>query len=702
MLALIVMHRLSFPGTRLTGSALALTRNVLLPIGIALAAVLTFGAAPAGAVITQIESQAYGIAPAEPSGVHAGIANLSAPLSYEGGPVVHSSATYLLFWAPQISPTSEYPQGNYAGNWQGIISEFFQGEAGESGQISNVFGVVAQYREGATGPNVAYSSSFRGAYTDTDSFPKANNCGRGSICLTTAEIRRELLQYIEVNSLPTGLNPATGSTPIYFVFTPPGVDVCAGEAGATANCSEPESATELSQGQICSYHSFIPAENGHQTILYAVEPWSAGNYGTVFASPKISGTNCQDDSGTLQEPNQDGLGADGEYNQGLADLIVNQAADEQIATLTDPLFTGWHDTDAVAGDTDEVPDKCRNDFLGGLLTEETLSAALPHTEAGTSYNQEIGGNEYYLNDEFDQAAIFDYYPGVACINRVNMVPKFTTQANVDNQQILTFNASESDVDLGVAKYQWEFGDGSGAEVQCENHTPTNGYSPEECHGSSGVGNPNPVASVVHTYTYGGIYDVTLTITDDSGNVATVTHQVTVGGPPAPVPAPPLSGGGGAAGSGTGSAAPGGSGSTGSPTTTPPGPTYPAPVLTASVPSKELKKATSKGLAVSYTVNEQVAGSLQVLLESSAAKRLGISGPVATNLPASSPRSIVIGTAVLVTTKAGKGTIHIKFSTRTAKRLGRMHKVKLTLRLIARNASRQSPLSTTLLSTIVLN
>jgi hypothetical protein len=612
--------------------------------------------------------------------------------------VVHSSANYLLFWAPQVTPSSEYPQGVYAGDWQEVISEFFHGAAGESGQISNVFAVVAQYREGAAGPNVAYNSSFRGAYTDRDPYPTANNCARGSICLTTAQIRHELLQYIDANSLPSGLNPATGSTPIYSVFTPPGVDVCAGEAGVSVNCSEPESTTELSHGQICSYHSFIPAESGHQTILYTVEPWSAGNYGTVFASPKISGADCQDDTGVLQEPNQDGLGVDGEYNRGLSDLIANQAADEQIATLTDPLFTGWHDTSAVAGDTDEVPDKCRNDFLGGLLPGP-LSSALANTEAGTSFDQELEGNKYYINDEFDQAAVYEYYPGVTCINRVNIAPRFTTQANVDNQQLLTFNATESDIDLGVAKYQWEFGDGTSTEVECENRTPTNGYSPEECTGSSGVGNPNPVASVVHTYTYGGTYDVTLTITDDSGNVANVTHQVTVSGPPAPAPIPTPAPGGG---SNTNPTAAAESGATGKSTITPAGPTYPAPVLTAFVASKELKKAASKGLAVSYTVNEQVAGSLQVLLESSAAKRLGISGPVATSLPAGSPRSIVIGTAVLVTTKGGKGTIHIKFSSRTAKRLGRMHKVKLTLRLIARNASRQSPQSTTLLSTVVLN
>ena len=57
------------------------------------------------------------------------------------------------------------------------------------------------------------------------------------------------------------------------------------------------------------------------------------------------------------------------------------------------------------------------------------------------------------------------------------------------------------------------------------------------------------------------------------------------------------------------------------------------MLGASVTSKSLKKALSSGLPVRYTTNEQVAGSIEVLLESATAKRLGIKGAAATGLPA---------------------------------------------------------------------
>ena len=44
-----------------------------------------------------------------------------------------------------------------------------------------------------------------------------------------------------------------------------------------------------------------------------------------------------------QEPNQIGLGPDGSYDHGLADLIINQIAVEQQNIITDPLLTAWQD-----------------------------------------------------------------------------------------------------------------------------------------------------------------------------------------------------------------------------------------------------------------------------------------------------------------------------------------------------------------------
>jgi hypothetical protein len=116
----------------------------------------------------------------------------------------------------------------------------------------------------------------------------------------------------------------------------------------------------------------------------------------------------------------------------------------------------------------------------------------------------------------------------------------------------------------------------------------------------------------------------------------------------------------------------------------------------------LKSALRRGLIVRYSVNEQVAGRFEVLLDRTVAHRLGITGPAATGLPAGTPPSVVVAKAILITTKGGRSTVDIRFSRRTAARLSRVHKVSLMLRMVVRNASPHSPRSTTVLSTVTLS
>jgi hypothetical protein len=504
------------------------------------------------------------------------------------------------------------------------------------------------------------------------------------------------------------------------------------------------------EDSFCSYHSDIsptsPLEGGANTILYAVIPWIAGGKGDyhLTEADETSAYECQDggwdpttnpskreaprvksvteitedekktleeqaklkeaeerEGPHVQEPNQDGLGEDGSYDYGLADVIISQIGAEQQNIVTNPLLNAWQDT---AGK--ELTDECRNFFspvIGGNV------GALEKTFAGTLYNQSFGGVNSYLNEAFNLAAVKVGYPGVPCLGGINLVPQFTAPNPAKAGDILGFDGMESDITLdagpkfsseGVEEttyptFTWNFGDG----------TPTvSGYAP----GAPSLNSPETspceapwiapcAASTFHSYQYGGTYNVTLTVTDVGGDTGSVTHAVTVVGPAPPSP-PTLPSSTTPVASPSISGTPT-AGSSQSKTVTPT-PT-PAPVLTAAVESTSLKKVKSGGLAVRYTVNEQVAGSVQVLLESATARRLGVKGPLATGLAKGSPSAIVIGTAVLVTTKAGAGTIRIKFSSKTAARLARSHKLKLMLRLVARNASRQSPQTATLLSTVVL-
>jgi hypothetical protein len=536
-------------------------------------------------------------------------------------------------------------------------------------------------------------------------------------------------------------------------------DIAKREAEATKKAFVESESFKSYKDSFCSYHADIDASNssgGENTILYGMIPWTAGGLGDAHlgATDELSAYDCQDggydpsskpiekhekkkektakeieenEHKTLeqqaeiaeterlegphpQEPNQVKCpSSDGGCDLGLADMIINQIAVEQQNIVTDPLLNAWQDPKG-----NEATDECRNFFapvLGGNV------GAQEGSDAGTLFNQALMASDYYLNDAFNLAALKLPYLGVPCLSGVQLEPHFTAPNPVNAGEIVGFDGMESNVALDAgtafspsgephtdyATYTWNFGDGS---------APVVGYAPGaplvNSPGVSPCGAPQweapCAASIYHSYKYGGTYEVTLTVTDVGENMASFKAPVTVLGPPepkpeptptpAPAPAPTPStttpGGPGSSGSS------GGSGGTGTTSTSTP------PVLGASVTSKSLKKALSSGLPVRYSTNEQVAGNIEVLLESSTAKRLGIKGATATGLPAGTPKSIVVGTAVLVTTKAGQGTIRVKFTSRAAARLKHVYKLKVTLRLFARNASRQAPQTTTMLSTVVLN
>ncbi len=696
-----------------------------------------------------------------------------------GNPVMHAVKTYAIYWDPE-----DY----YHGDWQGLIDGFLGNLAGAGAQLGSVFAVDGQYTDNTNQP-AATRSSFLGAYTDTNDYPR-NECTNpepfslgaplseaAPTCLTDAQIKEQLADFIAGHRLRTGMGT------IFYVLTPPGVAVCLENSKVAKRCSaqfsaraekytengpheeweeieedlkvkqedeenkkvyvEPASYKRF-KSSFCSYHGAV-GSGDESTILYAVIPWVAGDAGDYhLPSSVVPGYFCQDggfapktelggeleekerekqpspkeeeefaqkspaekreieeakaqglDKPHDQEPNQIGLGPDGSYDTGLADLVVNQIAVEQQNTITDPLLDGWQDT---AGN--EVTDECRNFFVP---TTGSAAAASPLTRAGTLANQQLGGKSYYLNGAFNLASLKLPYPAIPCLNGINLVPQFTAPVFASSGEVVGFDGMESNITLNAGteygekggthttytRYTWNFGDGS----------EKTGYAP-----GAPPGDPSTLcelpwlppcdASVFHSYQYGGTYDVTLTVKDVGGNIASVTHPVVVSGPPPPAPTPTLTFSGGAGSSGSS-----GSGGSGSNNTTQ---VLPAPVAKAAAASTSLKQVARHGLVVNYSVNEQVAGRFEVLLDAATANHLKIAGRPATKLPAGTPRSLVIGQALLVTTKAGRSSVRIKFSKSTANHLRHARKVTLMLRLTAHNASTQNPLFTTVLNTVVLH
>src|SRR5262249_22696279 len=133
-------------------------------------------------------------------------------LTWHGGPVMHSSNVYAIYWAP-----AGY---GYQAGYDTAIAKYFSDVAADSGKPSNVYGVATQYGDGVG--HAAYVSSLKTSLNATNPYP-ANGCADApytSVCLTDAQIQTELQSFVAANGLPTGMSTA------YFVFFPIDVGSC--------------------------------------------------------------------------------------------------------------------------------------------------------------------------------------------------------------------------------------------------------------------------------------------------------------------------------------------------------------------------------------------------------------------------------------------------------------------------------------------
>jgi PKD domain len=633
-----VAAHLSHGVGRFRASARTLLLGSLGGAACALVLSMALAAPPSGAVV----SGTFGVQQRRP------VARAVAPLRYHGGPILTSSNTYAIYWDPA---------GSYRPAWLRLIDGYLENVNADSGKLSNVFAVDTQYT-GTGGTRVKYESTFRGAYTDTDKYPTSGNCSEtlgGAICLTDTQIRSELKAFIEANHLPTGQNV------IYFVLTPPNINVCT-DAGGAGNCSNSTASGAEKPNGFCGYHSAIEPSSP-SPVVYAVQPWVAGSAGKIAKQIPLEGESASADvlacqnSQFLVEPNQNTSPNEyADYETGLADVIINDLSIEQQNIVVDPLLSGWYQEGTKA----EQGDVCQYAFAP--LPEEAPkfpkgSQALPFSD------EVINGHPYYLQWAFSSVDVLSG-KGITCWEGVVIAPHITAPSPVNPGDIVGFDANESnftlDANLAERKfpleepftaplYTWSFGDG--------------------------VVNTTENPSVFHSYAAAGKYTVVLSITDSGENTRTFSLPVTVLGPVQEKSASPPGAGGGA-----GSSAPGaGAG----PLATP------KPAATALPASHSWRKALKTGFVVDYTVNERVTGHFEVLLASAIARRIHLRGAGAVGLPAGTPAQTVIGKAFLVTTGAGHSKLRIRFSPSVVSHLRKLRGATVLLRLVVRNASAQS-------------
>jgi hypothetical protein len=315
---------------------------------------LAFAAASAQAVIVTVDGHRISLEPVPGATSHRGASpalragakpsKKSLPLiHHEGGVVMPSNTNYAIFWDP--SGGAAFPAGYQAG-----IERWFTDLADDSGGLLNTDSVLTQY-----GAN--YSSHFGGAYIDTDPYP-ASGCAATPKCLDAAQVRAELVSFVQAHSLPTDLEH------MYFLLTPNEVEGCQDEAEKVCSAG-----TGPQHRFYCSYHEFIELPKG--VLIYADTPY-------------MGGLKCGDEKNT---PN--GNPSDEELSGGLVH--------EHSEGVTDPELNAWYDEQG-----NEVGDKCRSPIA--KTEAEEFGTPLGEAPNGSDYNQLIDGDRYWYQQEWSNEA----------------------------------------------------------------------------------------------------------------------------------------------------------------------------------------------------------------------------------------------------------------------------------------------------------
>jgi hypothetical protein len=421
---------------------------------------------------------ALGLACAPPA------AAASSRLSSHGGPVLHSSAPYLVFWTPagESIPASS----------EALMERFFTDVAADSGKSSNVFGVLRQYYDGAGFAD--YRQTFnpaRQVIVDTHAYPPLDSgaCpdvgGPYPTCITDWQIQSELERLITADGLPTAgswsASELRADAPIYFVVLPADVNVCL------------LFGTACTDNRPCAYHTRF-ADRHNQYVLYAPMPLQPLRNGSLLYPNHKSV--CQLDATTaLQSPS-------GDLN---ADVVINLLSHEDAETITDPIdqTSGWFNTSTHQ----EVGDQCERTAAFDPAKGANPNAYLPtlggSEPAGTLSTQLINGHPYYLQSEWSNGN-----------GNCEMRPspgRITPRFNVTGRRHaggtpLIFNPTASTSANALSSATWSFGDRSQPAFHSGRAT---------------------LQRVKHRYRKAGLFTVTLTLVDDRGNLKATTRRVSV-------------------------------------------------------------------------------------------------------------------------------------------------------------------------------
>ncbi len=223
---------------------------------------------------------------------------------YHGGPTMHISISYAIFWLPSGNSFEQSPGTDSA--YMSLINRFLNDTSGTS-----YYNILNQYPDNINGTPID-RSVLGGSYLDTTPYPVA---GTQANPLHDSDIQAEVTNAIKANNWVPGPNK------IFHVFTGYGIESCYD----TTN-------RECTFTVYCAYHSFFT--QGSQSIIYSNMPDFNGPSG--HCTPR-------------QRPFPNG--------DSYADPEVNILSHELFEAVSDPLLNAW--TDSFGS---EIGDKCSWNF----------------------------------------------------------------------------------------------------------------------------------------------------------------------------------------------------------------------------------------------------------------------------------------------------------------------------------------------------
>ena len=240
----------------------------------------------------------------------------SSDMSYYGGPVMHMSNTYAIFWLPSGYSYVDFPWTN--SGYESLIERFLIDVGGTS-----YYNILTQYSDNTNG-TILDISNFRGAYVDTTPYPVSN----GSI-ITDSELQNEILSDMRTNGWSGGLDS------VFFVFTAKGVNFAHFESGA------------------CAYHSYFYSNGNPVVWANMMDFMSLFNTGvSCSAGWNVLGLFSVTDTPNLSP---------------YADAEINVLSHELFESVTDPLLNAW------GTDEQEVADRCAWQFGTVSLTGSDIT-----------------------------------------------------------------------------------------------------------------------------------------------------------------------------------------------------------------------------------------------------------------------------------------------------------------------------------------